>query len=93
MEMMGWISIPGVFTSANRNVIPGETRGAKLASGLRLGTNVLAYRGFADVEIRKVVSIVDGVIQRLMDHCDDRWIEYAEEVRCLAALRPLKSSI
>jgi glycine hydroxymethyltransferase len=77
---------------ANRNVIPSETRGPKLASGLRLGTNVLAYRGFTDVEIRKVVSIVDGVIQRLMDHCDDRWIEYAEEVKCLAALRPLKSS-
>lgn len=47
-----------VGISANRNTIPGETRSAMLASGLRIGTPAMTTRGFGTEESEKVVDMI-----------------------------------
>jgi len=47
-----------VGISANRNTIPGETRSAMLASGLRIGTPAMTTRGFGTGESQKVVDMI-----------------------------------
>lgn len=58
---------------ANRNLVPGDTRSPMTASGLRLGTNVLAQRGLppelmalcADLVCTVLVAIPPGESRRL----------------------------
>jgi glycine hydroxymethyltransferase len=52
-----------VGISANRNTIPGETRSAMLASGLRIGTPAMTTRGFGIDESKKVVDFVVRVLR------------------------------
>lgn len=47
-----------VGISANRNTIPGETRSAMLASGLRIGTPAMTTRGFGTEESERVVDMI-----------------------------------
>jgi glycine hydroxymethyltransferase len=46
----------------NKNVINGDRRPPDICSGIRLGTNTLAYRGMGDSEMRKCVELVDQVL-------------------------------
>jgi len=52
-----------VGISANRNTIPGETRSAMLASGLRIGSPAMTTRGFGIEESEKVVDMIVQVLR------------------------------
>ena len=54
--------LDSVGISTNRNTIPGETRSAMLASGLRIGTPAITTRGFGIAECEKVVDLIVRVI-------------------------------
>lgn len=47
-----------VGISTNRNTIPGETRSALLASGIRIGTPAVTTRGFREAECVQVVELI-----------------------------------
>jgi glycine hydroxymethyltransferase len=46
----------------NRNVIPGDTLGPRVTSGIRIGTNVLALRGMDAAEMSRGAGLVDEVL-------------------------------
>ncbi|WP_345943447.1 serine hydroxymethyltransferase [Streptomyces sp. SID8352] len=50
----------GILT--NRNRIPGDTKPPLVASGLRLGTNILAQRGMGPAEMRICADLLDEVL-------------------------------
>lgn len=52
-----------VGISANRNTIPGETRSALQASGLRIGTPAITTRGFGEEESAQVVEFISRVLR------------------------------
>lgn len=54
--------LDSVGISANRNTIPGETRSAMLASGLRIGSPAITTRGFGIDESVKVVDLIVRVL-------------------------------
>ena len=47
----------------NRNILPGDPRPARLASGLRLGTNTVALRGMGDLEMNRSAGLIDEVLR------------------------------
>ncbi|HWV34193.1 MAG TPA: serine hydroxymethyltransferase, partial [Thermomicrobiales bacterium] len=55
--------LDSVGISANRNTIPGETRSAMLASGLRIGTPAMTTRGFGIAESERVVDFIVRVLR------------------------------
>lgn len=46
----------------NKNKIPGDTRSATVASGVRLGSNTVALRGMGPSEMDRCVELVDAVL-------------------------------
>lgn len=50
----------------NKNRIPGDMRPATIASGIRLGTNNVAFRGMEDREMVQCVHLIDQVITFLI---------------------------
>ncbi|MFI2782679.1 serine hydroxymethyltransferase [Streptomyces sp. ALB3] len=46
----------------NKNKIPGDTRGATVASGVRLGSNTAALRGMGPEQMERCVSLIDTVL-------------------------------
>jgi len=46
----------------NKNRIPGDTRSAVVTSGIRLGTNTLAYRGMGIDEMPRCAELIDQVL-------------------------------
>ena len=52
----------------NKNRIPGDTRPARITSGLRLGTNTVALRGMRAPEMRSCADLV----RRVLDATDPR---------------------
>jgi glycine hydroxymethyltransferase len=76
-----------VGISANRNTIPGETRSALQASGLRIGTPAITTRGFGEAESALVV----GFISRVLRAPDDQALreQVRAEVRELCAGFPV----
>ncbi|WP_235990413.1 serine hydroxymethyltransferase [Streptomyces ureilyticus] len=47
---------------ANKNRIPGDTKSPLIASGLRLGTNILSQRGMGTPEMEICAELVDSVL-------------------------------
>ncbi|ELX11420.1 glycine/serine hydroxymethyltransferase GlyA [Janthinobacterium sp. HH01] len=47
----------------NKNKIPGDLRGAQVASGVRLGTNTAALRGFGAAEMALSAQLIDTVLR------------------------------
>lgn len=47
---------------ANRNRIPGDRHPARIASGLRFGTNILAQRGFGATDIDRCADLVHFIL-------------------------------
>ncbi len=52
-----------VGISTNRNTIPGETRSAMLASGVRIGSAAMTTRGFGETESVQVADLVTRVLR------------------------------
>jgi len=61
-EVMGKVGI-----SMNKNTIPFDKRGPKVASGLRLGTPALTTRGMREAEMK----IIAGLISKVLENPDD----------------------
>jgi glycine hydroxymethyltransferase len=55
--------LDSVGISANRNTIPGETRSALQASGLRIGSSAITTRGFGTEECIEVVDLIGQVLR------------------------------
>ena len=49
--------------NVNKNTIPGDTRPAAIASGMRLGSNTTALRGFGTGEMERCARLVDRVLR------------------------------
>jgi glycine hydroxymethyltransferase len=49
----------------NKNRVPGDTRPALVTSGVRLGTNTIAYRGMGPAEMTECASLFDEVVHAL----------------------------
>lgn len=52
-----------VGISTNRNTIPGETRSALQASGIRIGTAAVATRGFGTEESARIAGLITQVLR------------------------------
>lgn len=48
----------------NKNKIPGDTRGATVASGVRLGSNTVALRGMGPEQMERCAALIDTVLTR-----------------------------
>jgi glycine hydroxymethyltransferase len=53
--------------TANKNTVPGETRSARVTSGIRLGTPAITTRGFDTEECREIGRLIGEVIRHLHD--------------------------
>ncbi len=49
----------------NKNLVPGDTRSALTTSGLRLGTNTVAFQGMEPAQMQDVADILDRVLSAL----------------------------
>jgi glycine hydroxymethyltransferase len=49
----------------NKNLVPGDPRPPASTSGLRIGTNVAALRGFGDAEFEQAADLIDDVLSAL----------------------------
>lgn len=47
---------------ANRNLIPGDQRSPRETSGLRFGTNIVAYRDFDDLAMNDLAKIISSLL-------------------------------
>jgi len=54
----------------NKNTIPGDRHGPRVASGVRLGTNVLALRGMGQEQILSCARLVSTVLRRVQPRGD-----------------------
>jgi glycine hydroxymethyltransferase len=50
----------------NKNKIPGDTRVAGVASGIRLGTNNVAFRNMGRAEMNTCVDLIDMVLRSIL---------------------------
>ncbi len=51
----------------NKNLIPFDPRGAKLTSGLRLGTPAVSAKGMGRPEMSQIACLIDGIISSPKD--------------------------
>jgi len=56
-------ALEAVGIHANRNAIPGDRRPPAEGSGLRLGTNIVAYRGLTDESMRELSKCIGEFIK------------------------------
>ena len=81
----GWLEAAGIIT--NKNGIPNDPRPPRVTSGLRLGTPAVTTRGFKELEMREVASLIDRVLASNGDEAVTRQVR--EDVRALCARYPL----
>ncbi|MGQ0811592.1 MAG: serine hydroxymethyltransferase [Nitrospiraceae bacterium] len=51
----------------NKNAVPYDEKPPAVASGIRLGTPIVATRGMREPEVKEIVSLLDRVLQRPQD--------------------------
>ncbi|MEV0780199.1 serine hydroxymethyltransferase [Streptomyces sp. NPDC050433] len=64
----------------NKNHIPGDPRPSAVTSGVRIGTNSIAQRGFGALEMRQCARLIDSVL-RAVRPLGDRDYELEEFTR------------
>ena len=52
----------------NKNIIPFDTRGPQVTSGLRIGTPAVTTRGFKEDEIKVVAGLIRNVLENINDN-------------------------
>ncbi len=55
-------ALESVGIIVNRNVIPGDTRKADVASGIRIGSPAITSRGMGIVEVVQIVDLIDRIL-------------------------------
>lgn len=58
----------------NKNKIPGDKMPAHITSGIRVGTNTLAFRGFGPVEMNRCGILLDLVLRNLTIHGETSYV-------------------
>lgn len=64
----------------NKNTIPGDRHGPRIAGGIRLGTNVLALRGLSRAQLKRCADLVSTVLCQIEPRGDSDY-RLAESVR------------
>jgi glycine hydroxymethyltransferase len=75
----------------NRNVIPFDTKGPNVTSGIRIGTPAVTTRGMKEPEMEFVAEIIDAVL--LKPHDEQLQDRAREEVKALCRRFPFYSRI
>ncbi|MBU4443538.1 serine hydroxymethyltransferase [bacterium] len=77
--------------TANKNMVPFDTRSPFVTSGIRIGTAAMTTRGMREDEMRKIARLVDKAIS----HYDDEHVKMSirEEVKELCGQFPLYQEI
>ncbi len=75
----------------NRNVIPFDTKGPNVASGIRIGTPAVTTRGMKEPEMEFIAETIDAVL--LKPHDEQVRDKAAEEVKALCRRFPFYSRI
>lgn len=52
-----------VGITVNKNTIPNETRSPFITSGIRIGTPAITTRGFKEIDMKEIASIINDVIE------------------------------
>ncbi len=77
--------------TANKNMVPFDTRSPFVTSGIRIGTAAMTTRGMREDEMRKIARLVDKAIS----HHDDEHVKMSvrEKVKELCSQFPLYQEI
>lgn len=59
-------ALQAVGITCNRNLVPGDTAGPMVTSGLRFGTSAVTTRGFRRAEMTVVADLIVDVLDRLV---------------------------
>lgn len=80
----------------NKNRVPGDTTPAFVSRGIRLGTNTIAYRGYTEESIEKIIYLFDRVISNIVPISDKEYSissdvvkSVKEEVHSLSLKHPI----
>jgi glycine hydroxymethyltransferase len=66
----------------NKNAVPYDEKPPAVASGIRLGTPIVATRGMREAEMAEVVSLIDQVLQKPKDKRLQREIRKQAKALC-----------
>ncbi|OPX99113.1 MAG: Serine hydroxymethyltransferase [Syntrophorhabdus sp. PtaB.Bin006] len=75
----------------NKNLIPFDSKGPNVTSGIRVGTPAVATRGMREREMETIADFIDAVLQRPTDEALQ--IETREKVKVLSKKFPFYSRI
>jgi glycine hydroxymethyltransferase len=75
-------ALKAVGIYVNRNLIPFDERPALVASGIRVGTPAVTFRGFGEAEIGEVAEIMLAVLNRPGDETLRQWARARVEAIC-----------
>jgi glycine hydroxymethyltransferase len=73
--------------TVNKNMVPFDDKSPFVTSGIRLGVAAVTTRGLKEDDMRKVVDLIDQVLQSPED--EDNLKRISEEVHTMMADRPL----
>ncbi len=66
----------------NKNAVPFDERPPAVASGIRIGTPVVATRGMREQEMREIVGLIDQVLQQPTDRGVRRDVKQKAKALC-----------
>ncbi len=73
--------------TVNKNMVPFDTQSPFVTSGIRLGTPAVTSRGLKEVDMIKIVSFLDAVIENHTN--DEKLATIKQEVIAFMKNRPL----
>lgn len=66
----------------NKNTVPFDERPPAVASGIRIGTPIVATRGMREQEMREIVALIDQVLQQPTDRGVRRDVKQKAKALC-----------
>ncbi|MBR6277312.1 MAG: serine hydroxymethyltransferase, partial [Bacteroidales bacterium] len=81
------IALEKADITANKNMVPFDSRSAFQTSGIRLGTPAITTRGIKEAEIVRIVDFIDTVIKNINN--DDVIAKVKGEVNEMMSKFPL----